>query len=415
MEHVKIPGRAAQVVAGWLVVLVCGAPHPAEAQLLRAEPVVLANGRVTISGDVSVTASCSHAQDGPACTDDTGFFNYSDYENSTLRMLRAGISTAVRISRRLSALGEIRLENTEHPRPYGLYLRYRPFDQREFDIQAGRIPATFGAFARRAYSTDNLLIGYPLAYQYLTSLRPDALPATSDDLLRMRGRGWLSSFPIGNQTPAAGLPLVDTFRWDTGVQVHGGNPWWEAAGSFTTGSLANPLFRDDNSGKHVAGRVQVKPLTGLVVGLSASRAPYATSTAASLAGARASGFVQEAAGADLEYSRDHYLVRFEVVASAFELATIEPRLRAQATMLEGRYKLTPRVHVAARIDHLGFSTISGTTRTATWDAPVTRWEAGGGYALQRNTQLRVSLQRNTRDGGRVRRLTAISAQLLYWF
>jgi len=34
-----------------------------------------------------------------------------------------------------------------------------------------------GAFARQAYGRDNLVIGTPLAYQYLTSLRPDALPA----------------------------------------------------------------------------------------------------------------------------------------------------------------------------------------------------------------------------------------------
>ena len=40
----------------------------------------------------------------------------------------------------------------------------------------GRVPATFGAFSRNTYGTDNLLIGTPLAYQYLTSLRPDSLP-----------------------------------------------------------------------------------------------------------------------------------------------------------------------------------------------------------------------------------------------
>jgi len=52
-------------------------------------------------------------------------------------------------------------------------------------------------------------------------------------------------------------------------------------------------------------------------------------------------------------------------------------------MVEGRYKLTPRVHVAARFDHLGFNQIQGLTRTQTWDAPVTRWETGGAYAAER--------------------------------
>ena len=49
-------------------------------------------------------------------------------------------------------------------RPYALYLRIRPWLNRDFDIQVGRVPPTFGAFARRTYANDNPLIGYPLAY-----------------------------------------------------------------------------------------------------------------------------------------------------------------------------------------------------------------------------------------------------------
>src|SRR6202521_1655125 len=100
---------------------------------------------------------------------------------------------------------------------------------RDFDIQVGRVPPTFGAFARRTYASDNPLIGYPLAYQYLTALRPDAVPASADEMLRMRGRGWLSSYSIGNLTPDRGLPIASAFRWDTGVQVHGSNNVVEAA------------------------------------------------------------------------------------------------------------------------------------------------------------------------------------------
>ena len=121
---------------------------------------------------------------------------------------------------RVSLLAEVRSENGGLPEPYALYVRVRPWRSRGFDIQVGRVPPTFGAFARRHYPSDNLLIGYPLAYQYLTSLRPDALPANADELLRMRGRGWLSSFSVGNPAPDNGLPLVHAFRWDTGVQVH---------------------------------------------------------------------------------------------------------------------------------------------------------------------------------------------------
>lgn len=406
----RVPGSVCLVMA----LLVCCATR-VNAQGLPSEPFVFGDGRVIVGGDVSLTLSCAHAPAGAACTSDTGFFNFTDYDQSLLRMVRLGLSTSVRLTGRLSALADFRTENAHAPKPYGLYLRFKPFETRDLDIQAGRIPTAFGAFARRAYSTDNLLISYPLAYQYLTSLRADALPASTDDLIRMRGRGWLSSFPLGVQTPAAGLPLVNALRWDTGVQLHGGTSWMEGAAAVTAGSLSNPRVLDDNQGRNLSGRLLFKPATGLTIGTSAARAPYATTEAAAAAHAPVEQFTQTAMGFDVEFSRDHYLARVETVISRYDLPTVPSTLRASGTMLEGRYKFTPRLHAAARFDHLGFSRVAGTIGTTTWDAPVTRWEVGGGYALQRNTQLRLAFQHNQRDGGRVRRISAAAAQVLYWF
>jgi hypothetical protein len=401
--------------AGCITTLTLLMRLPAAAQGLPSGPVVVGDGRVTLGGDVSVTASCSHADGAAACSEDSGFFNDTDYGHSTLRMVRAGLNASVRLTSRLSLLSEVRLENADAPQLYGLYLRVRPFPRHDFDIQIGRVPETFGAFPRRTYSSDNPLIGYPLAYQYLLSLRPDAVPANVEDLFRMRGRGWLSTFPIGNQIPTTGIPIAQVFQWDTGVQLHGVVSWLEAAGSVTKGSLADPVVKDNNSGQQWAGRLAFRPLPGLIVGVSGSRAPFVAEAAAVAAGSTPDRFVQSVVGADAEYSRDHYLVRFETVDSHFTLATIDPRLDARASMIEGRYKLTPRVHLAIRADHLGFNTISSPLRSLTWEAPVTRVEFGGGYALQRNVQLRLALQRDTRDGGRVRGLTALAAQLLYGF
>lgn len=408
------PGRVVRALA-IVGLLLFPATRLAAQGPLPSTPLVFGDGRVVVGGDVSLTMSCSHATGAAACTRDTGFFNYSDYNDSTIRLARAGLSASVRLAGRLTALADVRAENTNAPRIYGAYLRFRPFEGRDFDIQAGRVPSTFGAFARRAYSTDNLVIGYPLTYQYLTSLRYDALPSTPDDLIRMRGRGWLSSFPIGEPTPEAGLPIINAFRWDTGVQAHGKVGWLEATGSVTTGSPANPLVKDDNDGRHLAARLAAQPIQGLLLGASVARAPYVDTHTASLTGAASGRFTERLFGVDAEYSRQHYIVRVEAVQAVFRLATIAPELRALASMVEGRYKLTPRVHVAARFDHLGFNTVSGPLRTGTWEAPVTRWEAGTGYALQRNVQLRASVQHNWRDGGRVRKMTAVSTQLLYWF
>src|SRR3954465_7322071 len=149
-------------------------------QALPAGPVETARGTVTITGEVTATG-------GPADTD--AFFNYTDYENNALRMFRLSVSGMWRPTPRLAVLTDVRSEDFKDVVAHALYVRVRPWPSRPFDIQAGRIPPVFGTFAPRSYGTDNPLIGYPLAYQYLSSIRPDAVPASADDLLLMRARG----------------------------------------------------------------------------------------------------------------------------------------------------------------------------------------------------------------------------------
>ncbi len=389
----------------------------AAAQGLPAEPVTLGAGRVTLGGTVTAAFACARLEENNSCGDDTGFFNYTDYEHSTLRMTRVAVNAAVRASRQFSFLAEIRSENGQAPQAYALYARVRPWPERAFDLQIGRVPPTFGAFARRAYASDNLVIGMPLAYQYLTSLRPDALPATVDELLRMRGRGWLSRFTLGDPTAAHGLPLASALRWDTGVQAHAAASWGDASLSVTNGSLGNPLVSDDNAGKQVAGRLALRPTVGLVVGVSATRAPYLTRALVRTIGRDGDGhrFTQTAWGTDVEYSRGYYLLRAEAVVSRWLLPTLAPRLRATALMLEGRYKLRPGLYASGRVDRLGFNRVAGDTLSDEWDAPVTRVEVATGYLLRRNLEFKVAVQRNVRDGGRVPRLTIGAAQLGFWF
>jgi hypothetical protein len=94
-------------------------------------------------------------------------------------------------------------------------------------------------------------------------------------------------------------------------------------------------------------------------------------------------------------------------------------LAARSAYVESRYRLSPRYFVAARVDDLGFSKVTGVRffsgQPTTWDAPVARVEAGGGVYLQRNLTIRGVVQRNWRDGGRVHDKTYVSAQISFWF
>jgi hypothetical protein len=395
-----------------LVTLSALLPVSTLAQSLPNGPVSALDGRLVVGAEVVATF-------GDA--DDVAFFNYTDYEHNTLRMFRVGLAASWRPASRIAVVGEVRSEDLDRVRPYAAYLRLRPWERHAFDVQIGQIPPSFGVFGRRSYlSTDNPLIGYPLAYQYLTSVRPDAVPATISDLLAMRARGWRTTYPIGSAEPAPGVPIISAFRWDTGVQAHWQGSHVEATGSITTGTLADPRAADNNGGKQLSGRVAVRPSVGLIIGASAARGEFIADSVTNLLPDATGSRAQTTFGADLEYSRDHWLMRAELVWGRWNMPLASPPsdidLDALGAWVEGRYRLTPRIYVAGRVDGLNFSRVqaeSGLIRT--WDAPVMRIETNVGYYIQRNLIGRFAAQYNDRDGGRVRTRTYFSGQLAYWF
>ncbi len=406
----------------WRVSCAClafllGIPGLSAAQLLPATPITTAGGRLTMSGEASVSVA----------PDDEYYFNYSDYNYSLLRQVRFDGAGVFRANPHLSLLADLRVlggvgEGSWTLRPYALFVRVRPWEQRAFDVQAGLIPPVFGAFSRRAYGADNPLIGFPLGYQYLTSLRADALPASADDLLRMRGRGWLAHYPVGSLSPDHGVALVDGFHYQTGIEAHAGNDPIEASVSVTSGSLSVPGTDPGTGSLRVSGRVAYTPATGLRLGASFSRGGFVSrSLIESLGGAAANGpNSQAAAGADVEYSRGYWLVRTEAIYSAWRIPAIaapfiaDP-LQAVAVSVEGRYRISPGLYAAARVDRLDFSDITGSAGTATWEVPVRRIEAGGGYAPSRNILLKMVYQYNWRVGAADRTAGLVAGQVLFWF
>lgn len=397
-----------------LCVAAVGTPAAAAAQGVPTEPVRVFGGRLVLGGEAALTVGTP---------DHESYFNFTDYERNALRNLRLSLTGLWQPADRLAFVGEMRSEDFQSAGAYAAYVRLRPWRERSFDIQAGRIPPVFGAFGRRSYSSDRTLIGYPLAYQYLTSLRADAVPATADDLLAMRARGWRSNFPVGSPVGAAGVPLVSAFRWDTGVQARWSGSLADAAFSVTTGTLSRPRVADDNDSKQISGRFAVKPIAGLVAGISGARGGWVARSVPLPVRHSRGDLAQTAFGADAEYSRDYWLVRGELIWSRWRLPFVTtpaegPTLEARGMWVEGRYRITPRWYAAARADRLDFSNITGTlfsNVTTPWEAPVQRYEAGGGYYVMRNLVARAAVQRNVRDGGRVRSRTFLTGQVAYWF
>jgi hypothetical protein len=388
-----------------------GSADPAPAQHWPTEPVTFAGGRLLIGGDASATFG----------SEDPGWFTYTDYETSAIRRVRAGVTIEARASDRVAFLTEIRAETGVGVTPYAWYVRISPLASRLLDVQAGRIPPVFGAFARRAYPQDNPLIGSPQTYQYLTSVRPDAVPATVNDLLSMKGRGWLVRYPVGDTTLHNGVPTVAAERWDTGVQVRVGPPTLEASVSWTVGSLSVPRVDNDNRGGQVAGRVAWHPVAALTIGASAARGVFVADNVRQARPDAPSGHdTQRAFGIDAEASWGRWLARGEYVANAWNVPPLDaPQvldpLGSHAGYVEARYRLHPRLYAAVRADVIRFTDIEGPRGPETWEADVSRVEYGAGFTLRRGLLLKTSVLSNWRDTGRVGSSHLGAVQLLFWF
>ncbi len=393
-------------------VLVAAALCLAAAGAGADEPLSLLGGRLRLGGEVS----------GTIAPEDEGYFNYSDYEVSSLRLFRIDLAAEARLARFASVLLDVRTDNLHEPRVYALYLRLRPWEKREVDLQAGLVPPVFGAFPRRRYAYDNPLPSLPLAYQYLTDLREDAVPARAEELVAQRGRGWLVRYPIGSPEAGPGLPLVSGEKWDTGVELRLGARPWSLALALTQGTLAYPLVRDDNGGKQASGRLAWSPSPAVTVGVSAATGEFLSrqAQAALPDPARAATRRQDALGLDLEWSAGYWILRAEAVWSrwnlpAIDATRIEDPLDALGFYAEARYKLLPGLHLAGRAERLAFSELATVAGRWTWDAPVTRVEAGAGWTPRRHVLLKASWQHNWRDGGRVRESDLVAGQVLLWF
>ena len=326
-----------------------------------------------------------------------------------------------RLSRSVSLLFDGRMDNLAEPRVYALYLRVRPFAGRDFDLQAGLVPPVFGAFARRRYAAANPLPSLPLAYQYLTTIREDALPANAEQVVAQRGRGWLVRYPIGNGAAGPGRPLVNAERWDAGVEARVGVRPFSLALAVTQGTLSHPELEDQNGGKQVSARLAWTPSPGFVAGVSAASGDFVADAARAALPAPGSGeYRQQALGLDLEWSAGHLILRGEAVASRWRLPAvdatrIEDPLDALGLFVEGRYKLRPGLYVASRVERLTMAELASGFGSRGWDAPVTRVELGAGFSPRRHVLLKTSWQHNWRDGGRVRENDLVAAQVLLWF
>jgi hypothetical protein len=230
------------------------------------------------------------------------------------------------------------------------------------------------------------------------------------------------SYPIGDTYAGPGRPLVSGETWDTGVELRLGARPWSLAMALTQGTLSHPLTDDDNGGKQVSGRLAWTPSPALVLGVSGARGHFLSREVQDVLPdpACARHLRQEASASTSEWAAVHWILRAEAVWSqwnlpAIDATRIEDPLDALGAYAEARYKLRPGLYVAVRAERLAFSEIVSAAGLQTWDAPVTRVEAGAGWVPRRHLLLKASWQHNWRDGGRVWENDLVAGQVVLWY
>ncbi len=388
------------------------------AQSLPSTPLTLLDGRLVVGGSVSASVAPS---------DDRAYYNLTTYDASLLRMVQVNLDASLRLGDRGEVVASINGQTSVDAwnwrgYPSAVYVSVRPLAGRALAVRGGILRPAFGAFLERAYGNGNDLIGYPLAYQYATSVRADAFPASADELLRRRGLGSVARYSLGYTDRAPGLPLVDPFGWTPGLGVEASSGRFRATAALTRGGIASGRSRSSSTGWQLSSRVQARAGPALALGVSAAHGPYVERDArALLATAVANRAPRETAiGFDAEYSMGYWVVRAETILSrrtvpAFTSPYLSGPLWARWLGAEGRYKLLPGLYVAARLERLWFSRVTGSASSEAWDAAVTRAEAGGGYSVTRNLTAKVTYQWNDRDARWYPRQRLVSAQVVLWF
>ena len=234
-----------------LLLLICqaspGRPAGADSDQDTAEQE---SPRYGISADFDW--SFSNAEKSP--------LNLTYYGENIMKLLRVSLLFNFRASDRVGLYVNITSENLDTPHLYGAFVRLAPLTENRLWIQAGKIPQPFGASPERWYPFANPLIGSPLMYSYVTTLRPDNIPAGPDDLLSQRGNGLAPQFQGGGSSSRfPGVPMIEIFKWAAGGVGFGSVGQFEWLAGTTSGTLSHPGGVDEGDGAQILGRARYLP------------------------------------------------------------------------------------------------------------------------------------------------------------
>jgi hypothetical protein len=297
----------------------------------------------------------------------------------------------VRVSEEASVFLELETWRGWEVRLYSASLTYKISGER-LQVEAGKFAAPFGNFLPRRFAPQNFLYGYPLHYEYRVGLGVDKVPRHHAELLNARGTaGEYSTQVIARQSYLSGAQLfgkLGRFGYSVGL---------------ANGALCNPTDLSVSQRPMVFGRLHLQPAISLKIGVSAASGNYLNHKLVKnqRPNLQPEKYAQYVAGLDIEYSRGYLVFFGEGTFSRWQSPFISGDLDALAFSVEARYKILPRLFVAARYGRLDFSDIADAQDVDAdgklaepWEFPVWRLESGAGYYLSRHALLKAVWQIN---------------------
>lgn len=298
----------------------------------------------------------------------------------------------MRISDDVTAFVEVETWRGWEVRLYNAAFTYKISGTR-LQVEAGKFAAPFGNFLPRRFAPQNFVYSHPLYNEYRTGLATDNIPADQAALLGGRGKNFIGT----------GLTLMARNAYLTGVQFLGQLGTVGYHFGLANGALSNPSNISENKRPMWFGRLYVQPMIGLKLGASLANGGYLNSALLknSQPNVQSEKFGQTLAGVDIEYSRGYLVFYGEGLFSRWKSPLIRDNLDALGWSAEMRYKVLPRLFLAARYGRLHFSEIADPTDidadgqvTEPWEFPAWRLEPAVGYYLSRHALLKAAWQIN---------------------
>ncbi|MCC7032040.1 MAG: hypothetical protein IT179_04305 [Acidobacteria bacterium] len=310
---------------------------------------------------------------------------------------RLRLHAGTRLGPRVSAFVQLRADRGFDPlqaerdfRADEYYLRLSVAKGGQLTLVAGKSATVVGSWVARHYSWENPFVNAPLPYENVTIMWDRWSPSSPDEFL-----GYLQQ----PDRKADMLPMIWGPAYTTGLSAFGTAGRWDYGVEVKNAGLSSrPADWDvsENLWRRptVSGRAGFRPTSAWNIGLSLSRGHYLTGDPSQtlLSGARLGDFHQTTIGQDISYAHGHLQLWSEVFWSQFDVQRVG-QVQTSSYYVEGKYKLTPQLFVAARWGQQFFSDVSG----APWDGPASRAEVAVGYRFSRRLQVKAQYGRTSED------------------